>query len=225
MPQTVPTSALSAWALVLAAGEGRRWGGNKLMAPVGGRPLISHVAATLAEARRQGLLGGTVAVVSGVDAALSRLLEEHGCRIAVNLAFASGLASSLRVGLIALECLEGEPLPGAALIAPGDQPALSVDMIARLVTAWRAGAGTVIRPRYAARPQAPGHPVLLDRSRWALADRLTGDVGLGPLLRDRPELVTTIEVPGDNPDLDTPADLIAFEKRLLDADHHSTADT
>lgn len=216
MPRALPSSAPSVWALVLAAGEGRRWGGNKLLALVGGRPLISHAAGALAEARRQGSLGGTVAVVSGADAVLRQLLEDHGCRIIVNPAFASGLSSSLRAGLDALKQLDREPLPGAALIVPGDQPALSVDIIGRLVGAWRGGAGSVIRPRYAARPQAPGHPVLLDRSQWALADRLTGDTGLGPLLRDRPDLVRTIDVPGDNPDLDTPADLIAFEQRVLD---------
>jgi CTP:molybdopterin cytidylyltransferase MocA len=36
---------------------------------------------------------------------------------------------------------------------------------------------------------------------------LSGDRGMGPLIHGSPELVTEVPVDGDNPDVDTPADL------------------
>lgn len=73
-----------------------------------------------------------------------------------------------------------------------------------------------MRPRYADRPGEPGHPVLLHRQLWPEVATLEGDEGAGALLRGR--AVTLVDVPGRNPDIDTPADLAAFpvvEKHLM----------
>jgi CTP:molybdopterin cytidylyltransferase MocA len=48
------------------------------------------------------------------------------------------------------------------------------------------------------------------RAAWALAAGLDGDRGLGPLLARRPDLVAEVPVAGNNPDVDTPADLAAL---------------
>jgi CTP:molybdopterin cytidylyltransferase MocA len=53
--------------------------------------------------------------------------------------------------------------------------------------------------------------VLLDRGLWHLARELTGDHGLGTLLALRPAAMTTVDVPGANPDVDTPGDLTQLE--------------
>ena len=47
---------------------------------------------------------------------------------------------------------------------------------------------------------------------WPLAASLDGDRGLGPLLAAHPERVLRVPVPGDNPDVDTRADLAALEE-------------
>jgi CTP:molybdopterin cytidylyltransferase MocA len=72
----------------------------------------------------------------------------------------------------------------------------------------------VVRPRYAERPDEPGHPLILDRTVWPLADAAAGDAGLGPILRQQPELMQYVDLPGANPDIDQPADLAAFRSRL-----------
>jgi CTP:molybdopterin cytidylyltransferase MocA len=56
--------------------------------------------------------------------------------------------------------------------------------------------------------------VLLDRALWPLARDLTGDRGLGELLGSRPEAVSLVDVPGANPDVDTPADLRQLEEPM-----------
>lgn len=187
---------------MLGAGRGRRFGGSKLTAPLRGRPLAAHVLDTVAHARATGLVTEAAIVVAAGDAALVAVAATAGVPSVVNEAQDRGLSSSLRCGLAALGSAAG-----AAVILLADQPLVRLDVIAALVAAWREGRGTAIRPRYAEAPGEPGHPVLLDRSVWAMAGRLEGDAGLGSLLRPGAPEVTLIDVPGGNPDVDTPADL------------------
>lgn len=205
----MPADPPAVHALVLAAGRGARFGGNKLLAEWRGTPLIGHVAATLAQAIHGGVLGGGVAVVAPGATGLVWPLDTAGLTVVENPGAASGMASSLQVGLAALGRHPGTPPVGAALVVLADQPLIRLPVIAALVNAWRE-AGGCLRPRYAARPGAPGHPVLLDRPRWPLAATLQGDQGLGQLLAGDPS-VRFIEVPGANPDVDTPEDLRLLE--------------
>jgi molybdenum cofactor cytidylyltransferase len=195
-------------AVVLAAGAGSRFGGDKLLAPFQGRALITHVAATIADAILGGVLAGGVAVVPPRSATLVWALEVAGLRIVENPDAAAGLATSLRRGLAALA--ELEPGAGAALIVLADQPMLRTSTVGALVAKWRE-TGLSVRPRYAMHPGEPGHPVLLDRSLWPMAQALQGDMGFGPLFHARPDAITTVDVPGANPDVDTADDLHALE--------------
>ncbi len=203
-------TAPAVYALVLAAGAGRRFGGEKLLAPFRGTSLVGHVAATVAQAIHGGLLAGGVAVVRPGATALAWPLDTAGLEVVENPAAAEGIASSLRAGLAALTPPR-EPPAGASLVILADQPLLRLPVLEALVSAWRAAPGS-IRPRYLAQPDAPGHPVLVDRALWAQAAGLTGDQGLGPLLAADPAL-RIIEVPGGNPDVDTPGDLRSLEEQ------------
>jgi CTP:molybdopterin cytidylyltransferase MocA len=84
--------------------------------------------------------------------------------------------------------------------------------VIRSVTyAWRAGGGPIVVPRYS--QSGTLNPVLLARSVWPLAMALEGDRGMGPLIHGSPELVTEVAAAGDNPDVDTPADLARLAER------------
>jgi CTP:molybdopterin cytidylyltransferase MocA len=203
----------AAYAVVLAAGTGSRFGGAKLLAPLEGRPLVAHVAATVARAVSTGTLAGGVAVIPPNATALAWYWDTAGLGLVTNPDPAAGLAASLQRGLAALESLIGPARPAAALIVLADQPRIRGDVIERLVEVWRAH-GRSTRPRYAGSPDTPGHPVLLDRALWPLARDLTGDRGLGELLGSRPEAVSLVDVPGANPDVDTPADLRQLEEPM-----------
>jgi len=195
----------SVHALVLAAGSGVRFGGNKLLATLHGRPLIAHAAAAVAEAVAAGILAGGAVVIPPDADELVRSLDV-GLRVVHNPETRQGMATSLKRGLEALG--EMSPAAGGALIVLGDQPGLRLEVVTRLVGEWRR-TGQTVRPRYHAAPSEPGHPVLLDRSLWRLATRLSGDTGLRDLLAGQP--VTLVDVPGDNPDVDTPAELRQLE--------------
>ena len=205
-----PSTPSATYALLLAAGKGHRFGGEKLLASFHGRPLLQPALEALALARAQGWLNGAVAVCS--SGLVATLVERSGMIVELNDDPAAGLSHSLRIGLTALASGDLDPQPTAAMIILGDQPELSVETIRALVMAGRGQAHPIVRPRYLERPEAPGHPVLLDRAHWGLANELRGDTGLGPLLRERVHLVTTIDLPGRNRDIDTVADLDATDR-------------
>ncbi len=208
----MPHPGPSPYAVVLAAGAGTRFGGAKLLASLRGRPLVAHVAAALAQALTGGSLAGGVAVIPAGDTGLAWHFDTAGLRVVENRQASEGVATSLRLGLAALAPLDG-PSAGAALIVLADQPLLRPEVIARLVAEWRR-TGRTVRPRYLAEPDTPGHPVLLDRADWHLTERLTGDRGLGALLAAGVVRAAELDLPGHNPDVDTPGDLT----RLGDAD-------
>lgn len=188
-------------ALLLAAGQGSRFGGNKLQAPLRGRPMIGLVAATIDSAIRAGTLSHCVAVVAAGDDGLRQLVVDCGFEAVENDDSASGISSSIRRGLSALAKDTGI---GATLIVLGDQPMLRLEVVIALADRWHQ-TGRSVRPRYADTPEEPGHPVLLDRSLWKLAEKLEGDSGFRELLPVGS--VEIVDVDGRNPDIDTVEDL------------------
>jgi molybdenum cofactor cytidylyltransferase len=194
-------------AVVLTAGLGRRFGGAKLLAQFRGRPLLSFSCEAVRSARDSGLLAEGWGVVAADDQAARAVIEGAGLVPVANTRPAEGISLSIRLGL---DAAASEPALGAVLLLLGDQPMVEVSTMRHLVQAWLSGVGPTIRPRYARQPDAPGHPVLLDRALWPLARQATGDHGLAALLPP-PAL---IDVPGANPDIDTQSDLHRFEEIL-----------
>jgi molybdenum cofactor cytidylyltransferase len=203
----VPAQTVQAYGLVLAAGQGRRFGGGKLVASFHGRPLLSHVLEVVRAACERGILGGGYVVVQSDDARALALSADARLDPLFNDAPHRGLSHSVRLGLTALE---GRADAGAALVFLGDQPLVRIEVVEALISAWQKGAGAIVRPRYEDAPDVPGHPVLLDRSTWPLARQLQGDRGFNRLLTSTS--VFTVDVPGANPDVDSQADLNALEE-------------
>lgn len=185
-------------AVVLAAGASTRFGSAKLLADLRGRPVLQH---TLDAAAAAGL-DDVVVVLGAGNEAIEVAMAWRAERRVVNPRPGDGLASSLRVGL---DAAAEDDRVQAVLILLGDQPAVRPDAIRAVIAASEASPAPFVRARYTA--DAAPNPVLVRRSAWAAAAGLEGDRGLGPLLAARPELVLMVDLPGANPDVDTPADL------------------
>ena len=193
--------------IVLAAGLCRRFGGAKLATSFRGRPLLSHCLGVLTEAREAGLIDPGVLVHRPGDLLSRSLAEAAGLRPIPNPRPATGMAHSLQLGLAALET--SSP-PDWAMIVLGDQPLLRLEVIEALASAARP-LMDLVRPVYQDTPSGPGHPVLVHHRLWSQAARLTGDQGFRTLATWTTLRAGTIEVPGRNPDVDTPADLASLE--------------
>ena len=189
-------------AVVLAAGASSRFGSQKLLADLAGRPVLAHVLDALAAAG----LDDVVVVLGDERRAIEAAITWRGERRVTNQRPRDGLSSSVRVGL---DAAAEDDRAAAVLVVLGDQPALRPGTIRAVIEAAEGSAAPFACARYAA-DGAP-NPVLVRREAWAMAAGLSGDRGLGPLLAARPELVLAVPVEGANPDVDTPADLAALQ--------------
>ena len=185
--------------VLLAAGEGSRFGRPKALVELDGQTLAER-GVTLLRA------GGTDPVLIVTGAAQVELRPEHQARTVYNGEWRTGMGSSLRAALRALTELEAGPEIGAVVVALADQPLVGAEAVGRLIAAYRAGVGVAV----AAYGGKPRNPVLLAREHWPeVIATATGDQGARAFLRARPELVTLVECgdTGRPDDIDTPADL------------------
>jgi CTP:molybdopterin cytidylyltransferase MocA len=185
---------------VLGAGGGSRFGGGKLLAKFGGRPIIEAVLDNLREAPVD-----EVIVVVGADAErLREICERYGLRTVANEEWELGQSTSVLAGLRASG---GE----AAVVLLGDQPFVGARAVERLVAAFAEGAKVAVAT-YGGKRR---NPVLFSREMWPLLEaELAGDEGARSVLLRHPELV--VEVPcegvGDPTDVDTREDLRRLEE-------------
>ena len=124
-------------AVVLAAGAGRRFGGDKLAAVWQGEPLLGRVIGAVASHP------GVVVHRPG-DSFVEQTARASGMIPRENPHPEFGLSESLRAGLAALNPAATE----WALIVLADQPLLRPDVIAALIAATDP-ADDLIRPVYA----------------------------------------------------------------------------
>ena len=186
--------------VLLAAGEGSRFGQPKALVELNGQTLAERGVDLL----RAGGADPILVVTGAVPLELDRTLTVD------NPQWRTGMGSSLRAALHALtEAGRGPdigPDIGAVVVALADQPLVGAEAVARLIAAYRDGASVAV----AAYHGQPRNPVLLAREHWPeVIATATGDQGARTFLRTRPELVTLVECgdTGRPDDIDTPADL------------------
>lgn len=187
--------------LILAAGLGTRFGGRKLLALIDGRPMLQHVLDLAAVAD---LTPVVVVLGDDVEPLVAACTWRAEIRV-VNPRPRDGISGSVRIGLGVLEPGETERV----VVLLGDQPMLSEEQLRVLLAAATEQARPITVPRYRGRP---GNPVALDRAAWPLAAALAGDRGMSQLFADHPELVRYVDVPGDNPGIDTREDLDSISR-------------
>ena len=228
---TVRTSVAG---VLLAAGEGSRFGQPKALVELDGQTLVERGVELL----RAGGADPVLVVTGAVE------IQLNGTHTVYNTDWRAGMGSSLRAALRALDPagepgrtgepgvteqprvteqpgpmgkpgLAGDPgqtaeaLPvhvDAVVVALADQPLVGAEAVARLIAAYRGGA-TVVVAAYHAKPR---NPVLLAREHWPeVIAMATGDTGARAFLRARADLVTLVECgdTGQPDDIDTAADL------------------
>ncbi|HKB30818.1 MAG TPA: nucleotidyltransferase family protein [Streptosporangiaceae bacterium] len=188
--------------VLLAAGEGARFGKPKALAEFAGEPLADRGVRLLRD-------GGAMPVIVVTGAATVELgWDLADVIVAHNPGWRAGMGSSLAVGLTAAPAAAR-----AAVVALVDQPLVGPQAVRRLVTAYLGGAAVAV----AAYHGQMRNPVLIAREHWAeVIERAAGDVGARPFLRAHPELVTVVECgdTGDPADADTPEDLAMLARRV-----------
>jgi nicotine blue oxidoreductase len=194
--------------VLLAAGEGSRFGRPKALVELDGQTLAER-GVTMLRA------GGADPVLLVTGAAPVELAPERQVRTVHNGEWRTGMGSSLRAALRALappDAPDPAPEVGAVVVALADQPLVGAEAVTRLIAAYRAGASVAV----AAYGGQPRNPVLLAREHWPeVIAAAAGDQGARAFLRARPDRVTLGECgdTGRPDDIDTPADLDAISRR------------
>lgn len=184
--------------VLLAAGEGRRFGGPKALATIEGELLVDRGVQLMVAAGCDVQIVVLGATADQVQAAASL----GGCDVVVASDWSTGMAASLRAGLDAAVAAG----VGAVVITLVDQPWIEPAAIRRLVTAWRSGAIVAV----AAYDGERRHPVLLDASIVSnVAPSLQGDRGARDWLDAHPDIVVAVDCSGigSAADVDLPTDL------------------
>ena len=193
-------------AVVLAAGRSTRMGGpNKLLAEIGGRPLV-RIAVEEALASRS----RPVIVVTGhqrdkVEAALEGLDVQR----VHNPDFADGLSTSVRAGLAAVP----HDVVGA-IVCLGDMPQVTAPLIDKLIGAFDPERGALVTVPVIDGKR--GNPVVWARRFFSELMALDGDIGARHLIGCYPEAVAEVPLTGTAAlvDVDTPEALVRVKAEL-----------
>lgn len=188
--------------VVLAAGLSRRFGHNKLLMPILGKPLVRYVV----EAALGSQLAPIVVVLgheqARVRAALSDLQTESRLILIQNDCYQQGQGSSVIAGLTAIE-----PTVEAAMFLPADQPWLSADVINCLISAFGRTKADICHPVVAGRRYSP---VIFGARHFPSLRALRGDTGGRGILDANPDAVTAVAFENEAPflDIDTQDDFM-----------------
>jgi molybdenum cofactor cytidylyltransferase len=156
--------------IVTAAGAAERFGSQKLLANVGGSPLLERTVRSLLE-------GGVerVVVVLGPDSARIRTavptLGDRRVSVETNRHPERGMFSSIQA---ALRDARGDPL----VVLPGDMPYVEPATIAALLDKHAEG-GAIVSPRFGGKR---GHPVVIP-GKYRAEIVAAGDVTLHDILK------------------------------------------
>jgi len=196
---TMDAAAVSA--VVLAAGRASRMGEEKLLLPLGDKPVIRHVVESV---DRAGMLE-TVVVVNprnrdAIADLVSNLAPWH---LVCNERFEDGIASSIVAGTGAVS-----DASQALVLVQGDQPLVTSEMLRVLVSVWQRERPPFVAASYDGLITTP---VLFTRALYPELRALEGDVGARAVLRRHRG--KTVAFPGWlGSDLDTAADYDALRK-------------
>lgn len=189
-------------AIVLAAGRSSRMGSNKLVAEVGGVPMVRRVAQAALASR-----ASPVVVVTGNDAdRVAAALSGLDVRLVHNGAYADGLSTSLKAGLAALP-----ETADAALVLLGDMPLVRGEDCDAILAALAADG---ILVALATADGKRGNPVAWSRRLFPELRATEGDAGGRALLSRYADQVAEVEIGvAAAMDADTPAALEAVRAR------------
>jgi molybdenum cofactor cytidylyltransferase len=191
-------------AIILAAGRSTRMGGpNKLLAELGGKPLVRTVTEQALASKAKGVI-----VVTGHQAELvEKALAGLDVKLVRNPDFAEGLASSVKAGIAAVP----DDADGA-VICLGDMPMISAPLIDHLIEAFAPDRGNLIAVPVS--DGRRGNPVLWSRRFFNELMTLDGDIGARHLIAKHSEAVAEVPVEGFGAflDIDTPQALEAARR-------------
>ena len=190
--------------IVLAAGQSSRMGpDNKLLAEFAGKPMVRHVTKVMLDA---GLDDMTVVIGHQADE-IAAALAGLPVHLLFNADFAAGQGHSVAAGVGVLDGAVTD-----VLIALGDMPLISAEMVQNLVASHLACEDHQRRITLPSYDGKRGNPVIWGGAFFPELKHLRGDAGGRQVLQDHLAAHNPVEISSSAMfrDIDTPADLQAL---------------
>jgi molybdenum cofactor cytidylyltransferase len=169
-------------------------GGQKLLLVLHGKPIVRWSVEAL-----RSHVDELIVVTGGGADAVRAALDGLALRFAENPRPEDGQGTSIAAGVAALR-----PGTDAVIIALGDQPRMSADVVPALLEAWRRSGKPIVAPVYRG---VHGTPVLFAAEVFPELVALTGDAGARGVVAARRERVERVAFDTAMPsDVDTPED-------------------
>ncbi len=170
-------------AIVLAAGQGSRMGGGKLLLPLGDATVIEQTIQSLLSVPVSDL----VVVIGVYGIAIEQQLRELPVRFAVNSTPSSDMSESIRCGLRTVNPNDIE----AFLILPADIPLTLPETVRTLIASLLDSDKSIAVPVFRKRR---GHPVVFRSNFYEPVLNFHSPQGIRPLVYSDPSQVLLIEV-------------------------------
>ena len=184
--------------LLTAAGNGSRFGSDKLKLSVNGQPMGVHAIEVLSKAP----FALRVLVTSRDKEYLKEAAQERGFTIVINPDPSRGMSSSVRLGTAYIT--ETGAYDGI-LYAVADQPNLTAATVQKLVKAFQQEPDCIWAPEANGKR---GNPVIFPAALFPELQQITGDRGGRQVIAAHPELIRTIPIPAEElKDIDTKEDM------------------
>jgi len=177
-------------AVVLAAGEAKRFGALKQVLPWRGVPLVAHVADQAL--RCPDIHRVAVTVGAGAEQVRTTLAGRNVSVIPVP-DWQHGQSRSVKAGLQALAPRSPLPAPLAAvLFLLADQPGVSPELLSALIHRHRETVAPIVAPRHNGQR---GNPVLFDAATFPEFADLDDDIGARPIIQAHREEIAWVDWP------------------------------
>jgi len=192
---------MSIGAVLLAAGQSSRFGGNKLLADFGGRPVVCRAMEAVRE------LAPVRRVIVTGNEEIAALAKTYGFAVISNRQPELGLSRSIHLGVESMADLD------AVLLLTGDQPLLTGKTLKRLCSQFKDGEKGIACLRDGTHS---GNPAILSNRYFPKLLALEGDCGAKGILRANEQDLTVVSCSREDEleDCDTPQALASLIQRM-----------
>lgn len=170
-------------AIVLAAGQGSRMGGGKLLLPLGDKTVIEQTVQSLFSVT----ISDLVVVIGVYGLAIKHQLRKFPIRFAFNPEPSSDMLESIRCGLRIVNPDDIE----AFLLLPADIPLVLPETVRTLVISLFGSDKSIALPSFHNRR---GHPVVFRSSLYEQVLKFRSPQGIRPLVHGDPSQILLVEV-------------------------------
>lgn len=192
--------------ILLAAGNSARFGGNKLLYRLNGKPVYRYIMESLYKQKQAGVFGHVI-VVSQYEEIFADIRDNFpGIAAVRNPVPKLGISSSIRIGLGHLERM---PLQSqSCLFTVADQPGITPGSLRKAVQFWQSNTCGIAAASYQGQI---GNPVIFAAKYYGELKKLEGDAGGKKVLLRHMDDTGLFEVPEcELADLDTMDDAKSF---------------